>query len=163
MNYLTPISLKQVYKVRPLTSPVYFFSLLFLLAIISSGLKVGISLLLLLSFVHLTFKTWLRITIIKFKDDDFRILLNFYGGRARHSSVDSSAPTILPPCVWVSSTPFMLKSFIIFLLYLWKNKNKQKETGLAHFLKKRDFYRELFHRFLDIIICCNVRTLVPWA
>ena len=39
----------------------------------------------------------------------------------RHSSVDSSAPTILPPQVWVPSTPSTLFSFIIFVM--WK---KQK-------------------------------------
>ena len=54
----------------------------------------------------------------------------------RHSSVDLSVPTILPPWVQIPSTPSMLLSFIVIVLYLSceKNKNKQKE---AIFLKKR--------------------------
>ena len=46
----------------------------------------------------------------------------------RHSSVDSFAPTILPPRVWVPSTPSMLLSFIVkFVLYLSCEKNKIKQ------------------------------------
>ena len=44
-----------------------------------------------------------------------------YGGylRCRHSSVDSSAPIILPPWVQIQSTPSLLLSFIVkFMLYL---------------------------------------------
>ena len=51
-----------------------------------------------------------------------------------HSSVDSSAPTILPPWVRVPSTPYMFLSFIVkFVLYLSyeKNENKQKEAGFG--------------------------------
>ena len=49
----------------------------------------------------------------------------------RHSSVDSNAPSIMPPRVQLSSTPSMLLSFIVkFLLYLSlrceKNENKPK-------------------------------------
>ena len=56
----------------------------------------------------------------------------------RHSSVDSSAPTILPPQVRVPSTPSMLFSLIVFVLSLSceKNKNKLKEAGFGPFLKK---------------------------
>ena len=48
----------------------------------------------------------------------------------RHSSVDSSAPTILPPQVCVPSTPSTLLPFIVFVLYLSceKKENKQKEA-----------------------------------
>ena len=56
----------------------------------------------------------------------------------RHSSGDSSAPTILPPQVWVPSTPSMLLSFIVkFVLYLpcEKNENKQKEARFSPFFK----------------------------
>ena len=54
----------------------------------------------------------------------------------RHSSVDESVPTILPPRVRVPSTPSMLLSFgVKFVLYLSceKNENKQKD---AEFFKK---------------------------
>ena len=58
----------------------------------------------------------------------------------RHNSVDSSAPSILPPQVRVPSTPSMLFSiYIVQTVYLSiefeceKNKNKQKRPGLAHF------------------------------
>ena len=54
----------------------------------------------------------------------------------RHSSVNSSAPTILPPRVRVPSTPSMLLSFIVtFVLYLSCEKNEinKKRPGLAHF------------------------------
>ena len=53
-----------------------------------------------------------------------------------YSSVDPSAPTILPPQARVLSTPSMLLSFIAkFVLYLSceTNKKKQKMPGLAHF------------------------------
>ena len=53
----------------------------------------------------------------------------------RHSSVDSSAPSILPPQVQVPSTPSMLFSiYIVQIVYLLfeleceKNENKQKEA-----------------------------------
>ena len=55
----------------------------------------------------------------------------------RHSSVDSSAPSILLPRVQVPSTPSMLFSiYIIQIVYLSfeleckKNENKQKEAGI---------------------------------
>ena len=59
----------------------------------------------------------------------------------RHSSFDWSAPTILPPRVQIPSTPSMLLSFIVFVLYLLceKNKNKQKEARFGTFLKKSFF------------------------
>ena len=56
----------------------------------------------------------------------------------RHSSVDLSVPTILPPQVWVLSTPSMLSSFKVkFVLYLSceKNKNKQKRGLCLAYLK----------------------------
>ena len=49
----------------------------------------------------------------------------------RHSSVDSSAPTILPARVQVLSTPSTLLSFVVkFVLYLSceNNGNIQKEA-----------------------------------
>ena len=56
----------------------------------------------------------------------------------RHSSVESSAPTILPPRVRVPSMPSTL--FHLFVLYLSceKNENKQKEAGFGPFKKKND-------------------------
>ena len=47
----------------------------------------------------------------------------------RYRSVDSSAPTILPPWVRFPSTQSTLLSFIVFVLYLSLIKNWQ---GLAH-------------------------------
>ena len=57
----------------------------------------------------------------------------------RHSSVDSSAPTILPPWVWAPSTPSTLLSFIVFVLYLSceKNENKEKEVWFGPFKHKQ--------------------------
>ena len=54
----------------------------------------------------------------------------FLVGGCHHSSVDSSAPTLMPSWVGVPSTPSTLFSFIIFVLYLSceKNENKQKEA-----------------------------------
>ena len=51
------------------------------------------------------------------------------------SSVDLSAPTILPPKVLVPSTPSMLLSFIVVVLYLSceKNENNQKEAVIGPF------------------------------
>ena len=55
------------------------------------------------------------------------------------SSVDSSAPTILPPWVRVPSTLFTLLSFIVFVLYLpcEKNKNKEKRGRVWPIFKKK--------------------------
>ena len=63
-----------------------------------------------------------------------KLYQNNYRG-CRHSSVDSSAPTILPPWVRVPSTP----SFIVFVLYFLceKNEKEQKEAGLGPFLKNK--------------------------
>ena len=51
----------------------------------------------------------------------------------RNSSVDSSAPSILPPQVQVLSTPstllsFMVKFVLYFLFYCEKNERKLKEA-----------------------------------
>ena len=58
-----------------------------------------------------------------------------------HSSVDSSAPTNLPPLVQIPSTPSLLLSFTVkFVLYLScgrKNRTKQKEAEFIQFFKKR--------------------------
>ena len=61
----------------------------------------------------------------------------------RYSSVDSSAPFILPPQVWVPSKPSTLFSiYIVRIVYLSfkleceKLENKQKEAGNGPFFKK---------------------------
>ena len=61
-----------------------------------------------------------------------------YSKGCRYSSVDSSAPSILPPQVWVPSTPSTLSSIYIaqivylsFELECEKNQNKQKEAGIS--------------------------------
>ena len=58
----------------------------------------------------------------------------------RHSSVDLSAPSILPPQVQVPSTPSMVFSiYIVQIVYLSfeleceKNENKQKVAGISPF------------------------------
>ena len=64
------------------------------------------------------------------------------GMGCRHSSVDSSAPTILPPRVRVPSTLSMPFSFKVFVLSLSceKNENKnKKEAGFGPFLQKNKF------------------------
>ena len=50
--------------------------------------------------------------------------VNQVGGR--HSSVVSSAPTILQPRVRIPSTPSMLFQFVLLKLYRENNENKQK-------------------------------------
>ena len=62
------------------------------------------------------------------------------GQGCRHSSVDSSVPSILPPRVRVPSTPSMLFQLILFKLYIchlnWnvkRTKIYKKRPGLAHF------------------------------
>ena len=68
--------------------------------------------------------------------------------------MDSSAPTILPLQVQVPSTPSMLFSFIVFVLYLSfeKNENNQKEAGFGQ-TKKRDCIN--FPSDLGILIFAN--------
>ena len=58
-------------------------------------------------------------------------------------SVVSSAPTILPPRVWVPSTPSTLLSFAVFVLYLpcEKEENKQEEAGFGPFKKMANTVR----------------------
>ena len=68
-----------------------------------------------------------------------------------HSSVDSSAPAILLPQVRVPSTPSMIFSFTVIVLYLLceKSKNKQKEAGFGPF-KKTSFPSYQHQRQLKI-------------
>ena len=75
------------------------------------------------------------------KFEQKRKIIKFKG--CRHSSVDSSAPSILLPRVRVPSTPSTLFSIYIvqivnlsFELECEKNKNIQKEAGIGPFLKK---------------------------
>ena len=74
----------------------------------------------------------------------------------RHSSVDSSAPSILPPRIRVPSTSSMLFSIYIiqilclsFELECEKNENRQKRPRLAHFLKK--YYTFLVRNIVIVI------------
>ena len=60
----------------------------------------------------------------------------------RHGTVDSSAPSILPPRVWVPSTPSTLSSIIkLCKVKSEKTKINKKRPGLAHFYKKEFFTR----------------------
>ena len=56
----------------------------------------------------------------------------------RHSSGDSSVPTILSPRVRVPNTPSTLSSIIVFVQYLscGIDENKQERPVLARFYKK---------------------------
>ena len=77
----------------------------------------------------------------------------------RHSSVDSSAPTILPPWVHIPSTPSTL--FIVkFVLYLcWeKDENKQKEAGFGPFFKKT--VTQLQENFCKILKLLDAKKVV---
>ena len=56
--------------------------------------------------------------------------------QCRHSSEDSSAPSILLPQVRVPSTPSTLLSIYIWIESCGKDKNKQKEAGIGPFLKE---------------------------
>ena len=66
------------------------------------------------------------------------ILTNIHLNGVPHCSVDSSAPSILPPWVWVPSTPSLLFWIYIvqivnlsFELECEKNENKQKEARIG--------------------------------
>ena len=60
-----------------------------------------------------------------------------YADGGHHSSVVSSAPTILQPRVRIPSTPSMLFQFVLLKLYRENNENKQKEAGIGPFLIKK--------------------------
>ena len=68
----------------------------------------------------------------------------------RHSSVDSSAPSILLPRVRVPSTPSML--FSIYICHLnWNVKRmkiNKKRPGLAHFFLKKHIPCEIKTKFI---------------
>ena len=53
----------------------------------------------------------------------------------RHSSVDSSTPTILPPRVRVPSTPSMLLSIYVDLCHVEKTKINKKGARIGPFKK----------------------------
>ena len=55
----------------------------------------------------------------------------------RHSSVVSSAPTILRLWVRIPSTPSTLFQFVLLRLQHEKDENKQKEAGIGPFFKNR--------------------------
>ena len=66
-----------------------------------------------------------------------------FGSGCRYSSVDLSAPFIMPPRVRVPSTPSTIFQFILFKLYIchlnWnvkRTKINKNWPGLARFLKK---------------------------
>ena len=57
----------------------------------------------------------------------------------RHSSVVSSASTILLPRVQIPSTLSMLISICVIEIYQENNENKQKEAGIGQFKKHLQF------------------------
>ena len=79
----------------------------------------------------------------------------------RHSSVNSSAPSILLPRVWDPSTPSTLFQFILFKLYIchlnWNEKRTElnkKRPRLAHFLKKFPNDEKQFSTLTKVTIDC---------
>ena len=70
----------------------------------------------------------------------------FGGGWCRHSSVDLSPLSILPPQVWLPSTPSMLLSFkvkcVLYLSLQCGNRTKinEKEAGFGPFFNKVRYY-----------------------
>ena len=64
---------------------------------------------------------------------NIKVAVNWRKKGCRHRSVDSSAPSILPPRVWVPSTPSTYAWIYILIVWCWKYK---KRPGLAIFLKK---------------------------
>ena len=81
------------------------------------------------------------------------VKISFQG--CRHSSVDSSVPTMPPPRVWVPSTPSMFFSFIVFVLYLSCEKNEN--NGFGPFFKN-EFSKDSINvgefslRLIDLIL-----------
>ena len=82
-----------------------------------------------------------RVTLAKIylgkKEPNLR--LNWKG--CRHSSVEQSVPTILPPGFESQANHLSLyiiysQFCAIFVIVLWKEQNKQKEAGFGPFLKK---------------------------
>ena len=67
----------------------------------------------------------LTICLFSFCQNQFTQIINMRPG-CRHSSVDSSAPSILPSRVWVPSTPSTLVEIVYLSFECEKNKNKQK-------------------------------------
>ena len=72
----------------------------------------------------------------------------------RHSSVDSSAPTILPPRVRVPST--LQSNFVLYLCWE-KDKNKQKEAEFCPSFFKKNFMR----RWIDMKITISPTRVFP--
>ena len=101
--------------------------------------------------------------VIKYETLFIRLILHiwviFPKRYTLNDSVDLAVPTILPPWVWVPSTPSMVLS-LKYLCYIChvKNENKQKEPGLAHFCKKIQF-EDIFNRTIskEIFIFCTER------
>ena len=61
----------------------------------------------------------------------------FYLRGCSHSSVDSSAPSILLPQVLIPSTPSMFFKFLFDLCRVEKTKIKEKEAGIGSFFLKK--------------------------
>ena len=70
-------------------------------------------------------------TKIKKKRPFIKLIISLLS--VHHSSVVLFAPSVLPPRVWVPSTPSTLLSIYIWIFSCEKDKNKQKKRpGLAH-------------------------------
>ena len=63
-------------------------------------------------------------------------LLKIFQINGRHSSVVSSAPTILRHRVWIPSTPSMVFQSVVLNCSEKRTKRSKKRPGLAHFFKK---------------------------
>ena len=79
--------------------------------------------------------------LVDIDDDDDAIELFYWHSltlkwhSSRHSSVDQCAPTILRPRVQIPTTPAMLLSIYISIVWFEKYENRQKEAGIGPYLK----------------------------
>ena len=79
----------------------------------------------------------------------------------RHSSVDLSTSSILPPRILVPSTPSMLLSIYIWFVSCRKDENKQKEAGIGPFKKDYTYFRLfLFSVHFHLFMAC-IKTVDP--
>ena len=70
-----------------------------------------------------------------------------------HSSVDSCAPSILPPWVRVPSTPSTLLSIYIWIASCGKDKKNKMRPGLAHF--KINSQSQIFVLLHQVVLTAN--------
>ena len=87
-------------------------------------------------------------------------VVTIFSKGGRYSSVESSAPTILPPRVQIPSTPSILFQLIQLKLHIfhinWNVKKTKKRPILAHL--KKHFIASRHHRFDQLLAILSVHT-----